>query len=280
MVLKKVGIRVLIIQVIRKFDEDEVFALASQLAYSLVLAFFPFLIFLMTIIGFLKLDSTQVLLTLKALLPDNAFNLISNTVLDIVSYQNGNLLSFSLILSIWSASTGFTAVIRGLNRAYNEKEKRGYIKVKLISILCTFGMTFVIILALVMLVFGNVINGVLVKYSYFGGNLLYVLWSTLRYVIIIVAMIFVFAALYHYTPSKRLTWSEVMPGAIFSTVGWLVVSLGFSYYVNNFANYSRLYGSIGAVIVLMTWIFLSSNIILIGGEINAILSLNRMRAKL
>lgn len=280
MVLKKVGIRVLIIQVIRKFDEDEVFALASQLAYSLVLAFFPFLIFLMTIIGFLKLDSTQVLLTLKALLPDNAFNLISNTVLDIVSYQNGNLLSFSLILSIWSASTGFAAVIRGLNRAYNEKEKRGYIKVKLISILCTFGMTFVIILALVMLVFGNVINGVLVKYSYFGGNLLYVLWSTLRYVIIIVAMIFVFAALYHYTPSKRLTWREVMPGAIFSTIGWLVVSLGFSYYVNNFANYSRLYGSIGAVIVLMTWIFLSSNIILIGGEINAILSLNRIRAKL
>ena len=86
---------------------------------------------------------------------------------------------------------------------------------------------------------------------------------------------FILAAIYHYTPCRRLIWREVIPGAIFSTIGLVVVSMGFAFYVNNFGNYSRVYGSIGAVIVLLTWLFLLAIIIIMGGEINATLAFDR-----
>ncbi|WP_246583095.1 YihY/virulence factor BrkB family protein [Clostridium simiarum] len=275
-----IDLKILIFGLIKKFNEDEIFALASQLAYSLVLSFFPFLIFLLTIIGFLSLDSAQVLIALEAFLPNNVYELISSIVLDIVESQNGSLLSFSLILSIWSASTGFGAVIKGLNKAYDEQENRGFIRVKLISILFTVSIVAIIIVNLILLVFGNVIGGLLLKYEYVSRDVIIWVWGFLKYVIIIFTTNFLFAVLYRYTPARRLTWKEVIPGAVFTTVNWIIVSLGFSYYVNNFNNFSRFYGSIGAVIVLMIWVFLSSIIILLGGEINALIALMEKKRRL
>ncbi|WP_032122622.1 YihY/virulence factor BrkB family protein [Clostridium amazonitimonense] len=275
-----IDFKILIFGLIKKFNEDEIFALASQLAYSLVLSFFPFLIFLLTIIGFLSLDSAQVLIALEAFLPNNVYELISSIVLDIVESQNGSLLSFSLILSIWSASTGFGAVIKGLNKAYDEQENRGFIRVKLISILFTVSIVAIIIVNLILLVFGNVIGGLLLKYEYVSKDVIIWVWGFLKYVIIIFTTNFLFAVLYRYTPARRLTWKEVIPGAVFTTVNWIIVSLGFSYYVNNFNNFSRFYGSIGAVIVLMIWVFLSSIIILLGGEINALIALMEKKRRL
>jgi len=101
------------------------------------------------------------------------------------------------------------------------------------------------------------------------------LWDVFRYFIILCVMVLIFAALYRYTPSKRLSWREVFPGSVFATIGWVIVSVGFSFYVNNFGNYSRLYGSIGAVIILLTWLFLTSIIIILGGEVNATLAFDR-----
>ncbi len=272
--------RILFFGLIKKFKEDEIVALSSQLAYSLVLSFFPFLIFLLTMIGFLSLDSVQVLNAMQAFLPVSVYDLISSIVLDIVESQNGSLLSLSLILSIWSASAGFSAVIRGLNKAYDENETRGFIKVKLISILFTITIVAIIIINLILLVFGGVIKGVLLKHDYFSLSFITWVWGVLKYIIIIFTTTFLFALLYRYTPARRLTWKEVIPGAVFTTISWIGVSLGFSYYVNNFNNFSRFYGSIGAVIVLMTWVFLSSIIILLGGEINALIALMEEKSKI
>ncbi|WP_342356986.1 YihY/virulence factor BrkB family protein [Clostridium algidicarnis] len=272
--------RILFFGLIKKFKEDEIVALSSQLSYSLVLSFFPFLIFLLTMIGFLSLDSVQVLKALEAFLPLSVYDLVSSIVLDVVQSQNGSLLSISLILSIWSASSGFRGIIRGLNKAYDQQETRGYIKIKLISILFTVTIVVIIIVNLILLVFGGVIRGFLLKYDYFSPRFITWIWGALKYVIIIFTTNFLFAVLYRYTPAKRLTWKEVIPGAVFTTISWVAVSLGFSYYVNNFNNYSRFYGSIGAVIVLMTWVFLSSIIILIGGEINALIALMEEKSKI
>ncbi|MFR5402705.1 MAG: YihY/virulence factor BrkB family protein, partial [Clostridium sp.] len=101
------------------------------------------------------------------------------------------------------------------------------------------------------------------------------LWNLLRYSIVIVVMIIIFAAIYRYTPSKRTDWSEAIPGAVFVTLGWITVSLAFSFYVNNFANYSRIYGSLATIFVLMTWLYISSIIIIIGGEINSVLGIRK-----
>lgn len=266
----KIGIK----HIIKRIIDDEVPALASELSYSLILSFFPFLIFLMTLIGYLSLDTQLIMLELSKVLPDGAYKLVHDTILEVLEGRNGRLLSLGFIISIWTSSTGFRGVIRGLNKAYDEKEKRSLLKVIIISILCTIGLTFIIVVTLFLLVFGEVFGRFLIEKLVASDSFIF-LWNIVRYIIILASMIFVFALLYRYTPSKRLRWREVIPGSIFSTIGWIVVSIGFSFYVNNFGNYSRLYGSIGAVIILLTWLYLTSIIIMVGGELNAALAFDR-----
>jgi membrane protein len=257
-----------------RFRDDEVMALSSQLAYSFLLAFFPFLIFLMTLVGFSEISSSEVMGNLGNFLPRNAYELIEKTVSEVVDTRRGNLLSISLVFAIWSASAGFGAVIRCLNKAYDEEEKRGYIKLQVLSVLCTLGLAFMVVFTLMLLVFGEYLENYL-SCCYQWSNLVRLGWHLMRYVIMMAAMILGFAVLYRYAPSRRLTWREVLPGAVVTTLGWIATSLGFAYYVNNFNNYSRLYGGIGAVIVLLTWLFISAIIILMGGELNATLAFDR-----
>lgn len=257
-----------------RFNDDEVLALASELAYGLIFSFFPFIIFLMTFIGFSPISSSDVLEAIRPILPHSALDLVKNTIVEVVDTRNGHLLSLSLIITIWSASAGFNAVIRGLNKAYSEREKRSLLKVQLIAVLCTFALTFIIILTFLLLVFGEIIGNTLA--ARLGVFYIFTIaWNKLRYLIMSISAIFIFAALYRYTPCRRLTWKEVIPGAIFSTITLIVVSLGFAYYVNNFGNYSKIYGSIGTVIVLLTWLFMLSVILLMGGELNATLAFDR-----
>lgn len=257
-----------------KVKNDDIFALGAQLAYYLILSFFPFLIFLMTIIGFSKLDSMQIIEGLSAILPSSVFELTSTIVVEVVENQYTGLLWVSIGLSMWAASSAFRAVTKGINKAYNIKENRSLIKRVIIALICTFSLAFTIIIALVLLVFGDLIGNLLTTYLPYDV-IIGKLWNMLRYIMVLVMMICIFAGIYRYTPSKRISWKEVFPGAIASTMGWLIVSLGFSFYINNFSNYSRLYGSLGAVFVLMTWLYISSIILILGGEINSVIVIRR-----
>lgn len=263
-----------IIYFIIKIKNDDIFALAAQLAYYLILSFFPFLIFLLTLIGFSNLDSMEVLGGLRAILPTSAFELIYKIIVEVIEKQNTGLLSASLLLVIWAASSAFRAVIKGVNKAYGIKENRSFIKRAIIAILCTFALAFVILLTLIMLVFGRIIGNILVSYLPFP-EVVYKIWNYIRYIMVIFIMICIFAGIYRYTPSKRLKWKEVFPGAIVCTVGWLIVSLGFSYYVNNFSNYSKIYGGLGAVIILITWLYITSILFITGGEVNSVIVIRK-----
>ncbi len=263
-----------IIYFIVKIRDDDIFALAAQLAYYLILSFFPFLIFLLTLIGFSNLDSMEVLGALRAMLPTSAFELIYSVIIEVIEKQNTGLLGASLLLVIWSASSAFRAVIKGINKAYGLNENRSFIKRAFIAIICTFALAFVILLTLVMLVFGGLIGNLLASYLPFP-TVVYRVWNFLRYVLVVFMMILIFASIYRYTPSKMLRWREVIPGAIACTIGWLVVSLGFSFYINNFSNYSKIYGGLGAVIILITWLYLTSIILIIGGEINSLIVIRK-----
>ncbi|WP_085829512.1 YihY/virulence factor BrkB family protein [Clostridium massiliodielmoense] len=260
----------IIFKLLYKLKKDEIFALASQLAYSLLLSFFPFLIFLFTVASFSSLQSEGIIITLKNIIPDSAYNLVYSILNETFEASNVNLLSFSFIITIWIASNGFKAVIRALNKAYGEEEERSFIKIQFMGIISTVILTFLIIFSLFILVLGNIIGLKIITMLSLPISL-YFIWNVLRYFVMLIFMIIIFAIVYKITPCRKLTFKDVLPGAIFATIGWIIVSLGFSFYVDNFANYSRLYGSIGAVIVLLVWLFLSSIIILIGGEINAIL---------
>lgn len=257
-------------ELIKKLKKDDTFALASQLAYSLLLSFFPFLIFLMTIMGSSNISSSDMLLFLKNIIPETSYTMIYDTIIEVFDTKDTNLLSFSLIFTIIVASNGFHAVIRGLNKAYDDYEKRSFFKIRIISILCTFVLVVIIIFSIILLVLGNILSYKITQYfnlpiSY---NLVFLI---LRYTITFIAMTFFFAFIYKLTPSRILSFKDVLLGALFTSIGWVVCSMCFAFYVNNFNNYSKTYGSIGAVIVLMLWLFLTSLIILIGGEINGLI---------
>lgn len=259
-----------------RIRDDDITALASMLSYSILLSFFPFLIFIITFAGYSGLKDEYAILELKPLLPDSAYSLVSTFVKEILSAHNVNLLSFSIIFIVIAASNGFKAVIKGLNKAYDEEEHRSFIKIQILSLFCTLGLTVIAVITMLLLVFGQIITSKLtVKWNYSFFSL--VIWNLLRYAIIISSMLLIFTLLYKFTPCKRLKLSEVFPGSVFACAGWIIVSIIFSFYVDNFGSYSKVYGSIGAVIILMIWIFLTSLIIISGGELNAVLAFDRQK---
>lgn len=262
---------IFLVMFIKKIGDDDIFALGAQLAYYMVLSFIPFLMFLMTLVGFSHLNSDAVLNLLSNVMPTEAFNLIQSTVIEIVDREQTGLLWISIALAIWVSSSGFKAVIKGLNKAYGVKETRSYIKLKLISMIYTILLALVVIATLFLFVFGDVIGDFFMKVLE-HPKFIYYIWNMLRYVVVILIMILFFMFLYNATPCVRLGWLEVIPGAVITTLGWISISYIFAYYVNNFSNYSRLYGSLGAVFMFMTWMFITSMILILGGEINAVLA--------
>ena len=261
----------LLIHLIVKIKKDDVFALSSQLAYYLMLSFFPFILFLITLVGFSRLSSDEVLNGLAGLLPQSIVDLTTSTVMEIFDNQYTGLLGVSILLMIWTSSSAFRAVIKGVNKAYDFKENRSFIKRALISMMGILALAIIIILSLSMLVFGDVISQYIRNVIPFYKAFLFI-WNMFRYAFVFIVMIFIFAGIYCMAPAKRLKSKEVIPGAVFSTIGWIIVSFGFSFYINNFGNYSRFYGSLGAVFILMTWLFLISMIFILGVEINCVLS--------
>lgn len=265
-----------IIFFIIKIGNDDIFALASQLAYYLILSFFPLIISIMTLVGFSNLNADEVLISLSTLVPDTVYALINKTIVEIINTQNVGLLGASIAITIWSASSGFRAVIKGINKAYNIKERRSYIKRAMVAIFFTLALMIIIVLTLSALVFGKVIGDYITRFLPFE-HIIRIIWNITRYGIVLFMMVLVFAGIYRYTPAKKIPWKEVIPGSIFSSLGWIIISLAFSYYINNIANYSILYGSLGAVFILMTWLYLTSIILILGAEINSTLAPNSKR---
>lgn len=253
---------------ISRFRDDDVPSLGAQLTYYLVLSFFPFLIFLVSVVGFLQMNEDNVIRDIVLLLPSDSAENIRTIIDEARQNQSGALLSFSMLGTIWAASNGVNAIIKGLNKAYDEKEDRPFWKVRGISIAATLVLALVIWVSMLTLVFGKVIGEYLFQWMNYPAGF-ELIWGILKFAIPVAAMFGVFLLLYWLAPNRRLTWREVIPGSIFTTLGWIASSLLFSFYVNNFGNYTKTYGSLGGIIVLLIWLYWSSIIVLLGGEINA-----------
>ena len=257
-------------ELLHRFSRDEIFGLSAELAYFFLLSLFPFLIFLLSLIAYLPISQDDVLGAVRQYAPGNTMNLIETNVQQIMSVQRGGLLSFGLLAALWSASNGINAVVRAFNRAYEVNENRSFIVTRGTAVLLTFAMVFVIIVALLLPVFGKEI-GMLVATTFGYSNEFLAIWNAIRFSLSFIILLLVFMALYFIAPNKRLHIKEVYLGALFATVGWMTVSYLFSYYVSNFGNYTATYGSLGGIIVLLIWFYLSGLLIIVGGEINAIL---------
>ncbi len=255
----------------KRFLKDEAVGLAAQLAYFFLLSLFPFMIFLMTLIGYLPISADLILDFIREFAPGETHKLIQENIEGVLSSQNGKLLSVGLIGTVWSASNAINALIRALNRSYHVGESRNFFISRGLAILLTFGMIVVIIVALTLPVFGEKIG--LMVFAYFGLSDSFLrAWEIVRWALSFFVLFIVFASLYFFAPNKHLPWKSVIPGAIVATAGWLLSSLLFSYYVSSFGNFSASYGSLGGIIVLMIWFYLSGMVIILGGEVNAVLT--------
>jgi len=257
-------------KLIKEIKEDRVTGLAAEQAYYYLLALFPLLILLLSILPYLNIDTQTALDTIKTFMPAETMEVIEKNIINILSERNGGLLTFGILGTIWSASNGMNAFIHSMNIAYDVEETRNFIKARFISIILTLGLVVAFIVMLGLPVFGKVIIELLQQVIPIPEET-QILFSLLRWVIAVVVISLVLAFLYRFAPNKSFPIKHVIPGAVTATVLWLGISLGFSFYVSNFANYSSTYGSLGGVIILMLWLYLSGLIFVIGGEINAIL---------
>ncbi|MEK3794462.1 YihY/virulence factor BrkB family protein [Paenibacillus sp. FSL R7-0204] len=256
-----------------KINDDDVQGIAAQLTYYLILSLFPFLIFIMTLIGYANISLEKNIEQLEQIMPAEAISIIEEILQDVSAGRSQTLLSFGMLATLWAASKGINAIIKGLNRAYEIDESRVFWKIRGIALLATLTIGFVVLLSILLLVLGSWLKTqvfLLVDLPYGFQKL----WDLLQYAIPLLVMFIVFTLLYWIAPSRRLALREVMPGALFTTIGWITTSILFSVYVNQFSDFSKTYGSLGGVTVLLIWLYISSFIILAGGEINAVL-LNR-----
>ena len=257
-------------KLIKEVKEDRVTGMAAEQAYYYLLALFPLLILLLSILPYLNIDTQTALDTLKTFMPSETMKTIEENIIKILNERNGGLLTFGILGTIWSASNGMNAFIHSMNIAYDVEETRSFIKARLISILLTLGLVFAFIVMLVLPVFGKVLIDLMEQVVSLPEET-QSLFSILRWVIAVAVISSVLAFLYRFAPNKTFPFKHVIPGAITATILWFVISIGFSFYVSNFANYSSTYGSLGGVIVLMLWLYLTGLILMLGGEINAIL---------
>lgn len=261
-----------------RFNDDDVPALASQLAYYFILAIFPFLIFLINILSITPITSEQALNDLSKVIPIAAYDIIRDVVSQVALSNRQTFLSFSMAATIWASSNGMNAVIKSLNKAYDQHENRSLWKVRGLSIVATVAFAFTILFSFILLILGEIIGRNVFVFLGFS-NSFKTLWPYIRFMVPVVIMFIVFTLLYRYIPNRRMKYSEVLAGSIFSCLGWFITSLLFSLYVNNFSNYANTYGSIGGIILLIIWLYWISIIILLGGELNASLAYNRIKHK-
>lgn len=252
-----------------KIGKEDSIAYAYQLTYGLLLSIFPFLIFLFTLIAYLGLDANAILDLIKNSLPEDIYEIISGTVVDLVNNKQGTLLSASVFLAIYTSSGGFRAFMKAVNQSMGLEDHRNIIYKYGISILWVLQLAVTILLALVGIVFGRQILNLITSYiPQFPAEGLV---EVLRLAVPIGLLFFVLALAYMFVPAKNVKFKYAYPGALFSTITWIGFTLVFQIYINNFANYSRFYGTLGAVIGLLLWLNLTSIIMIIGSSLNAYL---------
>jgi len=253
-----------------RIKKVDITGLASQLAFFFLLSLFPLLIFLITLLPFLNVDEAQIFLFIRDYAPASVALLIENTLAEVFSNKSGGLLSVGALATIWSASKGMNALTKALNLSYVTAESRSFITTRAMSIVFTILLIAVLLIALILPVFGQQIG--IIAFSIFGMEKNFLaFWSSLRWGIPPVLIFFVFCTIYWIVPNVKLRLKSVLPGSLFATIGWIVTSFIFSFYVGNFANFSNTYGSIGAIIVLMMWLYFSSIILILGGQLNAVM---------
>lgn len=241
---------------------------AAELAFYFLLALFPLLIVLLNVISFMPGAQEIVLFGLSQLMPPSANRIVETWVEDVFANRSGGLLSFGLLFSLWAAATGMGALIAALNSAYEVEEGRPFWKTQLAALGLIMAVCLLVITGAVIITFGDPLaSGLanLVGHQKTIGTI----WIVVRYLTGLVMLIAGMVVIYLFAPNVKQRWTWIVPGALFAVVTFVVASYLFSLYIRYASSYNATYGSLGAVVVLMLWLYLMGLITYIGGEINA-----------
>lgn len=257
-------------------SNDDVFGHAAELSYYFLLSVFPALLFMITILGLMAGPGSQIRTELMdymaRAMPASAAGLITKTLEEVHQNSSGLKALLGALGALWAATGGIDAISKTLNIAYDLKETRSWIKRKMVSIGLTAGLAILIIGSLALLAFGGQI-GEWVAAKVGLGAAFTLAWKIIQWPVAFGAMFLSFSIIYYFAPNmKEPRWYWISPGAVVGVVLWLLASGVFSLYLRFFNSYSKTYGSLGAVIILMLWFYLTGMAILIGGEFNSEIS--------
>jgi membrane protein len=265
---------------IRDLMQNEIIQRANGVAFNFILAIFPAVIFLFTLIPYIsqfvpEVNTESIMSFMSEMLPPTMYDVVSTTVQDIISNQRGGLLTFGFIFSLYLATNGMMALMVAFNACYKTDDRRGGLKMRLIATGLTINLAIVLCLDIVLLVVGQLTLDYLLlhlsEFEWLSGidKFTVYLLFLLRFLVIFIVFFLAVSTIYYFGPAIHYNWRFFSIGSFLATLFILGVSYGFSYYITNFGTYNKVYGSIGVLIALMVWIQLITGVLLIGYEINA-----------
>jgi len=254
----------------REMMADNCFGLAAQLAYYFFLALFPALLFVVALVSFIPVEGLLNSITdlLARFAPTEVLILVRDQIVKIAQDKSGGLLTLGMIGTIWSTSSGVNAIIDTLNQAYDIQESRPFWKVKAIALGLTVGLALFIVISFALVLVGPTVAEKLAVWLRLGPAFEWT-WKIAQWPVVFSLIALAMAIVYYFAPDAHQDWVWITPGSVFSTVLWLIISLGFKLYVSYFGSYNATYGAIGGVIVTLVWLYVSSLAVLVGAELNA-----------
>lgn len=273
MKINKEQVKNIIIQMIKRVRQHHALTFGTEIAYFLLLSLFPFLMIIMSIISIIEIDFSRVFKGLIPYLPAEYGSDLQN----LGSYTNslfreGNygIMIISILLTLWAASKGVSSIFNAIDQAYGSERARGYIRRRAFSYVYTVLMGISIAIFTIIPV---ILDLILSKFDAdFSRDFIFVhLYMSFKWLFSIVFLFLVVWSLFYFAPNEKVSWKNVLPGAIFSIAGWSVFSMFFSFYIRHISQYKIIYGGLGTVILGMLWVWFLSEILVLGGELNAII---------
>lgn len=259
---------------IRKFaksvSDDNISAFSGESTLFIIISFFPFSMLMLTLVKYTPLTEDSVITLISKVIPPGTSNVLIPIIEDIYQGSSFTLLSISAVTLMWSASRGLMSLVRGFNEVYRTAETRGYVRLRISSLIYTLGFALLIILSLLVLVFGNKLYLLITKLVPQINNLA-VLIISVRAIFLTGLFLFYFLVVYIFLPNRKSSILYELPGAVIASAGWLLFSYLYSFYINNISMSSTMYGSLSTIVFLMIWLYFCIYILFIGAKVNDLL---------
>ncbi len=262
-----------IMKLIFRTNKNELYYIASELTVKILIATLPFLMFLLGVLGSFELNLDLLVPHISKTIPDEVLSLLGSFINSISIEEGSSFVPFTLLLALFSASSGFVSVIRGINKTYEIEDKRNFIYIRLISMIFVFLFTITIFISMLVLIYGSSVFNLMMYFDVlvpYVPRLNTISNIFLMYIFVTLAIM----SIYKISANCRIKFISTLPGALFTVFFWRFSSLLYKVYIDNFSNYSAIYGTIGSLLIFIYWLYIFSFVLLVGSQINSILTMD------